>query len=344
MSFLVFPQTTSSFRYTTLPLSLAAHPWIHRSGTAPIPGSATPRASGLSGRMADDALFTSYEPNQVTDSKICIDVRGEYTPTNIAVRRGNFDTEDDFKLEVPEDSDLFTQPVVGSQRSVASTVPALMNLDSLSSTGKPVRGYGSIIESLSSSRKPMPCDRSFASTGRPVRSYESVARVARSVSRTQFDRDPFFFFERALQSPFKEKMKLEEDCLMLMHILKAGTGKHGNSKFALYETDQQCESQWTELLQAMCRRFDLFSEGQSRCLCEDGFRDIRSESTRRLGSEPPTNEQRGQAALKKVQSGGVQSPTVPLCCLCRDRSNRTSVSKSCSGNCQKKSALANPTS
>ena len=86
--------------------------------------------------MADNALLTGYKPNHMTRSKTCIDVSSEYTPINIAVRRENFDIEDDFKFAVPEDSDLFTQPAVGSQRSVASTVPALMYVDSLCSTVK----------------------------------------------------------------------------------------------------------------------------------------------------------------------------------------------------------------
>ena len=48
--------------------------WIHMCGSAPIPGNATPRSCGLSGRMADDALSTDFELNQVKGSKTCIDV------------------------------------------------------------------------------------------------------------------------------------------------------------------------------------------------------------------------------------------------------------------------------
>ena len=55
----------------------------------------------------------------------------------------------------------------------------------------------------------------------------------------------------------------------------------------------------------LCRRFDQFSEGQWRRLHEEGFRHIRSESTRRTVSELPSNEQRGQAALQKVRLGEV---------------------------------------
>ena len=55
----------------------------------------------------------------------------------------------------------------------------------------------------------------------------------------------------------------------------------------------------------LCRRFDQFIEGQWRCLYEEGLRDIRNESTRQSVFECPTNEQRGQAALQKVQLGEV---------------------------------------
>ena len=55
----------------------------------------------------------------------------------------------------------------------------------------------------------------------------------------------------------------------------------------------------------LCHWFDQFSEGQWRRLYEEGFRDIRSESTRRPVSELPSNGQRGQAALLKVRLGEV---------------------------------------
>ena len=149
---------TSSFCSTRPPPSPIAHPLLPRSGVSHATGNASLRACGSSGRMADNALLTSYEPNK-TDSKTCIDVRSKYAPINIAVRREIFDIEDDLKFAVAEDPDHFPQQAVGSQRSVASTVPALMNLDSWSSTGKPEQ-----------------CD-------------ESVASVNRNMSRTQVDRD-----------------------------------------------------------------------------------------------------------------------------------------------------------
>ena len=55
----------------------------------------------------------------------------------------------------------------------------------------------------------------------------------------------------------------------------------------------------------LCRRFDLFSEGQWKRLYEEGFRDIRSENTRRPVFKLSSNEQRGQAALQKVRLGEV---------------------------------------
>ena len=81
--------------------------------------------------MTDDALTTGYEPKKVKDSKTCIDVSSECTPINIAVHRENFNNE------VPEHSDLFTPRAVSSQRLAASTVPALMNLDSVFCRRKP---------------------------------------------------------------------------------------------------------------------------------------------------------------------------------------------------------------
>ena len=70
------------------------------------------------------------------------------------------------KFAVSEDSDHFLQEAVSSQRPVASTVPALMNLESLSCIRKPMRGYESIIESFSSKGKPMQFDESVASVER----------------------------------------------------------------------------------------------------------------------------------------------------------------------------------
>ena len=103
------------------------------------------------------------------DSMNRIDVSSEYTPLNIAVRRENFDIVNGLKFAVSEDSDHLPQEAVGSQRSVASTVPALMNVASLSCTGKPhVRGHESIMES-------------FSSTGKPVQFDESVASVERNL-------------------------------------------------------------------------------------------------------------------------------------------------------------------
>ena len=75
--------------------------------------------------------------------------------------------EKDFKNpQYPKDSDHFFQDAVGSQRAFASTVPALMNLESMSCIRKPVRGYESIIESSSSTGKPMQFDESVASVER----------------------------------------------------------------------------------------------------------------------------------------------------------------------------------
>ena len=91
---------------------------LHRTGITYSAESATPRLGGSSGRMADTAQLTGYEPK--TDSNTRIDVSSGK----------NFNIESDFMFAVPEDSDNFPQ-AVGSQRSV-------MNLESLSCTWKPV--------------------------------------------------------------------------------------------------------------------------------------------------------------------------------------------------------------
>ena len=104
------------------------------------------------------------------DSQTCIDASSEYTPINFAVHRENFNIEDDGKFAVPEDSDIFTPWAVRSRR-------------------KPLHGYESIIASLSSSGKTVPCDRSFTSSGKPVQRDESVVGVERRGVRTQIDRD-----------------------------------------------------------------------------------------------------------------------------------------------------------
>ena len=69
-------------------------------------------------------------------------------------------------------------------------MPALRNLDTLSSTEKSVRGYKTIVQSFSKHWETDTGDtRAFTSTGKPVRSDESVASVERHVSRTRVDRD-----------------------------------------------------------------------------------------------------------------------------------------------------------
>ena len=67
-----------------------------------------------SGRMADNAQPTGYEP------KTCIDVSSELSPINIAVRRENFDIECGLKFSVSDDFDHLLRRAVGGQRSVAS--------------------------------------------------------------------------------------------------------------------------------------------------------------------------------------------------------------------------------
>ena len=123
------------------------------------------------------------------DSKTNIDVSSEYTPINIAVRRENFDIESDEKFAIPGDSGTFTPQAVRSQRSAESTVPAFMNLDSVSCKKKTNAWVRVDQRVIPSTVKTVPCDRSFTSTGRPVRSDESVASVERSVFRTQVDQD-----------------------------------------------------------------------------------------------------------------------------------------------------------
>ena len=129
--------------------------------------------------------LTTHQPQVMSPSRLlfktCIDVSSEYRPINFAVRRENFDIKDDWKFAVSEDSEHVPQQAVGSRCSVASTVAALMNVDSVSSTGKPSHGYKSIMGSCSSTVKPVQCDGSFTSTGKPVRSGDSVESVERNM-------------------------------------------------------------------------------------------------------------------------------------------------------------------
>ena len=81
------------------------------------------------------------------DSKTCIDVSSECTPVKIAAHRQNFNIEDDGQFEVPEHWDLFTSRAVSSQRSAASAVPGLMNLDSVFCRKKTLQGYESMKKS-----------------------------------------------------------------------------------------------------------------------------------------------------------------------------------------------------
>ena len=79
------------------------------------------------------------------DSQTCVEVGSEYTPINIAVHPENFNFDDDGKFAVPEDSDIFTPWAVSSQHSAASTVPALMNLDSMSCRQKTI-AWGRVVD------------------------------------------------------------------------------------------------------------------------------------------------------------------------------------------------------
>ena len=151
---------------------------------------ATPRACGSSGGVAENALPTGHEPNKL-DSKTCIDVSSEYTPSNIAVRRENVNIEDDF-LKIrryPRIRTFCIERQLAANDVLQVSMPALRNLDLMSSTEKSVRGYETIVQSFSSIGKPMQGNRAFTSTGKPLRSDESVASVERNVSRTQVDRD-----------------------------------------------------------------------------------------------------------------------------------------------------------
>ena len=133
--------------------------WVHLPGHARSDALRWP--CRLSGRMADDARTTGYEPNLVKDSQTCTEVSSEYTPINIAARRENFSIEDDGRFTVCEELDIFTPRTVSSQRSAASTVAALVNLGSVSCRRKPSHGYESTVESFSSFAKLVPCDRSL---------------------------------------------------------------------------------------------------------------------------------------------------------------------------------------
>ena len=131
MSLLGVPRTTSYFCSSPPEPSLTTPSWLHTTESRPATDAPRWRC-GLSGRVAVDAPTTGYDPNLVKDSQTCIDVSSEYTPINIAVHRENFNNEDVGNFTVREDSDIVTPRAVSSQRSAASTVPALMNLDSMS--------------------------------------------------------------------------------------------------------------------------------------------------------------------------------------------------------------------
>ena len=118
---------------------------------------------------AGDAQSTGYQPSLVKDSQTCIEVCSEYNRSMLQ-QAEKCSTQSDGTFAVPEDSDIFTPLAVSRQRSAASTVSALVNLDSMSSKQKQLQGYESI-NSFSSSRKPVPCDRSCISIGEPAKGW-----------------------------------------------------------------------------------------------------------------------------------------------------------------------------
>ena len=86
--------------------------------------------------------LTGCEPN------FCIDVSSEHTPIHSPSRKNRFNLESDLTNTVAASEDLDHLPqrlaASGSQHSVASTVPTLLNLGSLSSDRKLVRGTDSV--------------------------------------------------------------------------------------------------------------------------------------------------------------------------------------------------------
>ena len=122
MCLLGVPHTTSSFCST--PHSLSPNT-LHTTG---IRNSlnATPRVGGLSGHLDDTTQSTGYEP------KTCIDASSEYTPINLPVTKESYNFQNDWKFAVSEDSYHLPRRAAASssRHSVASTVPALLNLGS----------------------------------------------------------------------------------------------------------------------------------------------------------------------------------------------------------------------
>ena len=215
MALLGVPRTTSRF---CSPLSPFSPRTMHLFGTSAIPEYAAPRACGSSGGLAENAHPSGSEPNKL-DSKTCIDVSSEYTPINIAVRRENVNIEDDFFFAVPEDSDVLHRQTVGSQRCAASAMPALRNLDSLSSTEKSVRGYETIVQSFSSIGKPMQAtehsqaQRNQCEVMNQLQVLKETCQEHKLIEITIQETDLAFVstLKGMLKLPLKEKMKHEED-------------------------------------------------------------------------------------------------------------------------------------
>ena len=162
MALLGVSHPTSSFCSAPPPLSQPTQDSLHRTGLRLSTYNATPRLGGSSGRMADNAQPTGYEP------KTCIDVSSEYTPINIAVRRENFDIERDLKFSLFDDFDHLLPRAVGAQRSVARAC---------------VDEFGSTVLQRETSAGVRVDHRVLLKHKKPLQSDESAASVERNSSR-----------------------------------------------------------------------------------------------------------------------------------------------------------------
>ena len=166
------------FHFTTFCFSLPTQillPTSKNSSTTMLAGTkypirATSPLSSQSGSLTETTFDTGYEP------KICVGVSGEHTAINFPSRDNVFNQEVDLTNPIAntEDFDHFLQQTEDScsHYSAATTVPALLNLGSLSSTGELVRDD----EFVSSS---------FSSTEKLVRSNDQVANIEEELSSVE---------------------------------------------------------------------------------------------------------------------------------------------------------------
>ena len=252
-----------------------------------------------SGPLATRHPATGNVPN------FCIDVSSEHTPINFPPRKDSFNLENELTNTVAASEDfghlLKRFVACSSQHSAASTVPTLLNLGSVRSTGELVRGNDSIAGS-------------FFRTGDMVRGNNPVARVEESVFKGNRDHDSNSVrtssdkqnLHKHLERKAESAVRGENAAQKRLSEAEAGIdGEQKGSELALCHTHQELASQRLQQHQANQWADQALREKISLC----GKLDMRN----RLFNESRTESCQEIEELRRI------------CCEDTDRARRARI-------------------